>query len=247
MTAPMTESPEGGSPPDPPSGPRRSRGRVGVLVGIAVLVIVGVVLLVAGLVGVGTPRAAAPVSAPDARPPVTVSAGPAPTTTSAPDLPASPPKRIAIPAIGVDSAVNPIGLNPDGTSGSRAGPALRRGGLVLRLGHPRPARAVGHPRPHRLRGERPVGVLRALAAAAAGRVHAHPRGRPHRRLPRQLREELSEGRVPEAVRVRPDHAPGGPARSPAAERSTRRPVLRRQHGGLRQPDQPVQRRPSLTL
>jgi hypothetical protein len=117
MTAPMTESPEGGSPPDPPSGPRRSRGRVGVLVGIAVLVIVGVVVLVAGLVGVGSPRAAAPVSAPDARPPVSVSAGPAPTTTAAPDLPASPPTRIAIPAIGVDSAVNPIGLNPDGTVG----------------------------------------------------------------------------------------------------------------------------------
>ncbi|MEJ2871488.1 class F sortase [Actinomycetospora sp. OC33-EN08] len=46
----------------------------------------------------------------DARAPVPVSATPAPASPEA-----SPPVRISIPAIGVESVVNPSGLNPDGT------------------------------------------------------------------------------------------------------------------------------------
>jgi sortase (surface protein transpeptidase) len=79
---------------------------------IALVAVTGVVLVVLGLTA--GPRSAAPVAAADTRAPVTVSATPAPTTGPAP-LPASPPTRIAIPAIGVDSVVNPSGLNPDGT------------------------------------------------------------------------------------------------------------------------------------
>ena len=89
----------------------RTRRR-GWAVGIAVLAAAGVVLIVLGLTS-GSP-AAAPVGAADTRAPVAV-AMPAPAVTATPDLPASPPTRITIPAIGVDSAVNPVGLNPDGT------------------------------------------------------------------------------------------------------------------------------------
>jgi Sortase domain len=87
----------------------RARRR-GWLVGIALLAVAGVVLIALALTS--GPRAAAPIAAADTRAPVTVAA-PAPTTAAAPDLPASPPTRIAIPALGVDSAVNPVGLNPD--------------------------------------------------------------------------------------------------------------------------------------
>jgi hypothetical protein len=80
--------------------------------GIALLAVAGVVLIALALTS--GPRAAAPIAAADTRAPVTV-ATPAPTSAAAPDLPASPPTRIAIPAIGVDSAVNPVGLNPDRT------------------------------------------------------------------------------------------------------------------------------------
>ncbi|MDL5159734.1 class F sortase [Actinomycetospora termitidis] len=52
------------------------------------------------------------MAAADVRPPVSVPATPTP---GAPPLPASPPVRISIPAIGVESVVNPSGLNPDGT------------------------------------------------------------------------------------------------------------------------------------
>jgi hypothetical protein len=90
----------------------RARRR-GWAAGIALLAVAGIVLIALGLTS--GPRAAAPIAAADTRAPVTVAA-PAPTTTAVvPDLPASPPTRIAIPAIGVDSAVNRVGLNPDGT------------------------------------------------------------------------------------------------------------------------------------
>jgi hypothetical protein len=87
----------------------RARRR-GWLVGIALLAVAGVVLIALALTS--GPRAAAPIAAADTRAPVTVAA-PVATTAAAPDLPASPPTRIAIPALGVDSAVNPVGLNPD--------------------------------------------------------------------------------------------------------------------------------------
>jgi hypothetical protein len=91
----------------------RSRRRAWVA-GATLLAVAGVVLVVLGLTS--GPRAAAPIAAADTRAPVTVAAPfPTPTTTAAPDLPVSPPTRIAIPALGLDSAVNPVGLNPDGT------------------------------------------------------------------------------------------------------------------------------------
>jgi hypothetical protein len=92
----------------------RTRRR-GWLAALALLAVAGLVLVVLGLTA--GPRAAAPVAAADTRAPVTVPVGPTPTptATAAPDLPASPPTRIAVPALGVDSAVNPVGLNPDGT------------------------------------------------------------------------------------------------------------------------------------
>ncbi|WP_018335049.1 class F sortase [Actinomycetospora chiangmaiensis] len=77
---------------------------------LAVVGMVGVVLVVLGLTA--GPRSAAPVATAETRAPVTVSATPPPAPVR---LPASPPTRIAIPAIGVDSVVNPSGLNPDGT------------------------------------------------------------------------------------------------------------------------------------
>ena len=88
----------------------RSRRRWWV-VGIALLAVAGAMLIALGLTT--GPRAAAPIAAAESRAPVTVAA-PAPTAAT-PELPASPPTRIAIPALGVDSAVNPVGLNPDGT------------------------------------------------------------------------------------------------------------------------------------
>lgn len=88
----------------------RSRRRWWV-VGIALLAVAGAMLIALGLTT--GPRAATPIAAAESRAPITV-AGPAPTAGS-PELPASPPTRIAIPAVGVDSAVNPVGLNPDGT------------------------------------------------------------------------------------------------------------------------------------
>lgn len=106
MTAPTAQTP--GTDPAPTG---RSR-RVAVLVGIAVLAIVGVALLVLGLGGAGETRAAAPIAVADDRPPVTVSATPAP---AAPGQPPSRPASIDIPAIGVRSVVNAGGLNADGT------------------------------------------------------------------------------------------------------------------------------------
>lgn len=85
--------------------------RVPMLAAIAVLAVVGVVLLVLGLSGRDGPSSAAPVGQVQ-RAPVTVAAAPAPAPAN---LPASPPTRLVVPAIGVDSAVNASGLNPDGT------------------------------------------------------------------------------------------------------------------------------------
>lgn len=77
---------------------------------LAVVGMIGAVLVVVGLTA--GQRGAAPVAAAETRAPVTVAP---PSTSAAPRLAASPPTRIAIPAIGVDSVVNPSGLNPDGT------------------------------------------------------------------------------------------------------------------------------------
>ncbi|MCD2188139.1 class F sortase [Actinomycetospora soli] len=100
-----------------PPGRRGPGRRSAVVVGIVVLAVVGVVLVVLGLQGAGTSRSAAPIVPADARAPVAVTG---PTTTSAAgaagvELPASPPRRIDIPAIDVHSAINPVGLNPDRT------------------------------------------------------------------------------------------------------------------------------------
>ncbi|MCD2192046.1 class F sortase [Actinomycetospora endophytica] len=111
---------------------------------VAGLAVVGVVLVVLGLTT--GPRAAAPVAAVADRAPVTST--PTPTTTAAADLPASPPTRIAIPAIGVDSAVNPVGLNPDGTVGVPApGPHYDEAAWYTGSatpGRPGPAVVLGH-------------------------------------------------------------------------------------------------------
>lgn len=48
-------------------------------------------------------------------PPASTPAASTPTTTGPPRLAPSPPVRLAIPAIGVDTAVTPVGLNADGT------------------------------------------------------------------------------------------------------------------------------------
>ncbi|HEY2225059.1 class F sortase [Actinomycetospora sp.] len=123
--------------------PTRRRGWI---VAVALLVVAGAVLI--GLALTTGPRTAAPVAAADTRAPVTVSA-PAPTTTAAPvELPVSPPARIAIPAIGVDSAVGTVGLNPDGTVGVPApGPhyddaAWYTGSVTP--GRPGPSVVLGH-------------------------------------------------------------------------------------------------------
>lgn len=79
-------------------------------VAIALLAVVGAILVVLGLTA--GQRSAAPVAVAETRAPVTVAAAPSRAPAA---LPASPPTRIAIPAIGVDSVVNPSGLNPDGT------------------------------------------------------------------------------------------------------------------------------------
>src|ERR1700753_2270362 len=89
--ASSTRSGESGSHPM-----SRARRR-GWVAGIALLAVAGVVLVVLGLTS--GPRAAAPIVAADTRAPVTVAAPAPPTTTTTPDLPASPPTRIAIPAI----------------------------------------------------------------------------------------------------------------------------------------------------
>jgi sortase (surface protein transpeptidase) len=113
MTPPMTEPPGDETTSGRP--PRRTAGRLGLAVGLTLLGLAGAGLLVAGLWGVGAPRASAPVIAPDSRPAVTVTGPVAPSPAGAAQLPPSPPTRIAIPAIGVDSPVESVGLNPDGT------------------------------------------------------------------------------------------------------------------------------------
>jgi Sortase domain len=62
------------------------------------------------------PRAAGAVDAPSpSGTPVPEPRASAPTTAAARVLGASPPRSISIPAVGVRSVVNPIGLNGDGT------------------------------------------------------------------------------------------------------------------------------------
>lgn len=73
------------------------------------LVAVLVALVGLALAGCG---AAAPAPTPGVSPSPSVAATPSPAAGVAP---ASPPATLRIPAIGVDSPVNPVGLNPDGT------------------------------------------------------------------------------------------------------------------------------------
>ncbi|GAB3669384.1 hypothetical protein GCM10027596_41360 [Nocardioides korecus] len=86
-----------------------------------VVVAVGLVLLAVGIASQvqppQPPRAVGRIDPPSASP-STASAGAtasaSPSAAPAP-LPPSPPVRVVIPSIGVDSAVRPIGLAPDGT------------------------------------------------------------------------------------------------------------------------------------
>lgn len=94
--------------------PNRRR-RLALLVA-AVLAVVG-----AGLVGFAllnqesAPEPAAAPAGTEATPPPIVGSFPDSAKPVGDLLPASPPASISIPEIGVSSAVNPVGLNPDGT------------------------------------------------------------------------------------------------------------------------------------
>jgi hypothetical protein len=92
----------------------------------------------ADLVGTGTPTrgetAHAPAPAEGDFPPRTA---PSTTTTTAPPEP-SPPRRLRIPALGVDSAVVPVGLEP---GGAMEVPGANQAGWYLH--GPRPGRHVG--------------------------------------------------------------------------------------------------------
>ncbi|MQA15635.1 MAG: class F sortase [Pseudonocardiaceae bacterium] len=110
----MTVSPE----PDPPGRTHRPRARAAVMTLVAVLALGGI-----GLVGYGLTQqqvAATPASASQggSDPPAPPAAAPpraSPPATGPGPLPPSPPTSISIPAIGVTSPVNPVGLNPDRT------------------------------------------------------------------------------------------------------------------------------------
>lgn len=94
------------------SAPAPSRLRPVALVVAALIAVAGVVLVVLALSGGGPP---APAAA--AGPPAPGVAGSVP-DDARPDgavLPPSPPTSISIPAIGVESVVNQVGLAPDGT------------------------------------------------------------------------------------------------------------------------------------
>jgi hypothetical protein len=105
----------GHGPPSTTSG-TPGRRRV-LLVAAAALAVVGVVLVA---IAVGAQRSAP--AAVDAGPlPAVATALPAPPASPVPagsvrsDLPTSPPTRIVVPTIGVDSPVSSVGLNPDRT------------------------------------------------------------------------------------------------------------------------------------
>ncbi|MDD7930960.1 class F sortase [Actinomycetospora straminea] len=96
-------------------GPDRTRRAL--LVGAALLAVLGVALL-GWAVGHQTSAPPVPVAAPVAAP---VAPGPPPPASLAtappasPNTPNAPPATLRIPAIGVDSPVDQVGLNPDRT------------------------------------------------------------------------------------------------------------------------------------
>ncbi len=218
----------------------RSRRR-GWLAAVVLVAVAGLVLVVLGLTS--GPRAAAPVAAADTRAPVTVTGVPTPPATTAPDLPASPPTRIAIPALGVDSPVNPVGLNPDGTvqvpaPGPRYDQAAwytgsaspGQSGPAVILGHIDSA-ANGPSVFYRLSALRPLDeftVTRADGRTLVFRVNSV--------------KSYPKDAFPSRSVYGPDHPPRGPAHHLRRGVRRPRPVLRRQHRGLREPDQPLTRR-----
>lgn len=130
--------------------PRRHHfGRRGQL-----LLALAVVLVGAGLIGIAF---RAQVSAPEPQPAGRVhDAGPQATDrahgvrgeSEPPPLGPSPPVRVVIPAIDVDSPVNPVGLNADGTLGvPQPGPHLDQAAWFVNSpspGQPGPAIIEGH-------------------------------------------------------------------------------------------------------
>ena len=219
----------------------RSRRR-GWLAAVVLVAVAGLVLVVLGLTS--GPRAAAAGRGGGHPAPRSPSRGvptPAPTTT-APDLPASPPTRIAIPALGVDSPVNPVGLNPDGTvqvpaPGPRYDQAAwytgsaspGQSGPAVILGHIDSA-ANGPSVFYRLSSLRPLDeftVTRADGRTLVFRVNSV--------------KSYPKDAFPSQSVYAPDHPPRGPAHHLRRGVRRPRPVLRRQHRGLREPDQPLTR------
>lgn len=93
--------------------PARTSRRTIALPAAAVLAVAGVALVVLAGTGSGPP-APDPVAA-GAPPPGVVGAVPNDARPDGEVLPPSPPASISIPAIGVESVVNQVGLAPDGT------------------------------------------------------------------------------------------------------------------------------------
>lgn len=131
----------------------RSLGRQGVLWTVAlVAVVTGAVVLVVALhaqASAPTPRAAGSIDPPSATTSTGASTSPSPVEAEAtPPLGASAPRMIEIPAIGVRSKVNPIGLASDGSIAvPQPGPALDQAAWFKNSptpGQPGPSVIEGH-------------------------------------------------------------------------------------------------------
>jgi hypothetical protein len=96
-----------------PTAPSRSRPVA--LVVAAVLAVAGAVLVVVAALGGGPPAPAAETGPRDTGAVGAVGAVPADARPDGAVLPPSPPASISIPAIGVESVVDEVGLAPDGT------------------------------------------------------------------------------------------------------------------------------------
>jgi sortase (surface protein transpeptidase) len=95
--------------------PAPSRSRPIALLVAAVLAVAGAVLVVVAALGGGPPAPVAGTGPGNAAAVGPVGAVPADARPAGAVLPPSPPASISIPAIGVESVVNEVGLAPDGT------------------------------------------------------------------------------------------------------------------------------------
>ncbi|MBN9738026.1 MULTISPECIES: class F sortase [unclassified Pseudonocardia] len=95
--------------------PAPSRRRPTALLVAAVLAVAGAVLVVVAALGGGPPAPAAETGPLDTGAVGAVGTVPADARPAGAVLPPSPPASISIPAIGVESVVNEVGLAPDGT------------------------------------------------------------------------------------------------------------------------------------